>query len=297
MEAASNIRGFSSRLKAQRLSSTAARPTAVLELAPDDVVRIDPQPGASLALAALRQGRPAALSLLGLETREPIDLAPGRCYLCDRLQQLIVGGVAFTDLGFQRLPQQQEAPLLKAAAALSLVAANIVDGDAMVAGRAGGSVKLEVTRANRSATGLPQPLGEISDEFTIDRCSARAYQLKKGEFVQVIDVAGRQCSDFMAMNNSALEQGRERYIDSTTTRTLIGGAYPMPGLFDKFFDQDMKPLLALVQDTVGRHDTFALACTARGYEDRGFPGHVNCSDNISAAGDQLFLQFLDSAGR
>jgi len=60
--------------------------TAVLELAPDDVVRIDPQPGASLALAALRQGRPAALSLLGLETREPIDLAPGRCYLCDRLQ-------------------------------------------------------------------------------------------------------------------------------------------------------------------------------------------------------------------
>jgi len=112
---------------------------------------------------------------------------------------LIVGGVAFTDLGFQRLPQQQEAPLLKAAAALSLVAANIVDGDAMVAGRAGGSVKLEVTRANRSATGLPQPLGEISDEFTIDRCSARAYQLKKGEFVQVIDVAGRQCSDFIDM--------------------------------------------------------------------------------------------------
>ncbi|MEM6667406.1 MAG: glycine cleavage T C-terminal barrel domain-containing protein, partial [Pseudomonadota bacterium] len=26
-----------------------------------------------------------------------------------------------------------------------------------------------------------------------------------------------------------------------------------------------------------------LACTARGYEDRGFPGHVNCSDNISEA--------------
>ena len=47
---------------------------------------------------------------------------------------------------------------------------------------------------------------------------------------------------------------------------------PIPGLFDKFYDQDMQPLLAVMQDTVGRHDTFALACTARGYEERGFPG-------------------------
>ncbi|MEM7521973.1 MAG: DUF1989 domain-containing protein, partial [Pseudomonadota bacterium] len=38
-------------------------------------------------------------------------------------------------------------------------------------------------------------------------------------------------------------------------------------------------------DTCGRHDTFGMACTARGYEDRGFPGHVNCSDNISHAFD------------
>ena len=53
------------------------------------------------------------------------------------------------------------------------------------------------------------------------------------------------------------------------------------GFYDKFYDQDMRPLLSLEQDTVGRHDTFALACTARGYEEKGFPGHVNCSDNIS----------------
>lgn len=256
--------------------------TAVLELAPGDVLRIDAQAGAGLALAALQQGRPASLSLLGLAAQAPLDLSPARCYLCDRLQQLVAAGVGFAELEFQRL-QQQPAALLKAVESLSLVAANIVDGDAMVAGQAGGSVSLDVTRAARPATSLPQPLGEIRDEFTIDRCSARAYQLRQGEYVQVIDVAGRQCSDFMAMNSAALERGRECYIDSTITRTLMGGAYPMPGLFDKFFDQDMKPLLALVQDTVGRHDTFALACTARGYEDRGFPGHVNCSDNISAA--------------
>jgi aminomethyltransferase len=42
-------------------------------------------------------------------------------------------------------------------------------------------------------------------------------------------------------------------------------------------------MLRVLQDTCGRHDTFGMACTARGYEERGFPGHLNCSDNISYA--------------
>ena len=38
-----------------------------------------------------------------------------------------------------------------------------------------------------------------------------------------------------------------------------------------------------MRDTVGRHDTFALACTAKYYEDQGYPGHANCTDNFNAA--------------
>ena len=101
--------------------------------------------------------------------------------------------------------------------------------------------------------------------------------------MQVIDVQGQQCSDFMAFRTDGLMKGLEQRIDSTVTRTLVSGAYPTPGMFDKFYDSEMCPLLNVVQDTVGRHDTFALACTARGYEERGFPGHINCSDNISNA--------------
>ena len=130
---------------------------------------------------------------------------------------------------------------------------------------------------------LPDPLGKIVNECRIERGTAHAYQVKKGQFIQVIDVEGQQCSDFMAMRADALDAGTERYIDSTVSRTMARSAYPMPGLHDKFFDQDIRPLLAVRQDTVGRHDTFALACTARGYEERGFPGHINCSDNISDA--------------
>lgn len=130
---------------------------------------------------------------------------------------------------------------------------------------------------------LPDPLGKVVDEWRITRGTARAYAVKKGQFIQVIDVEGQQCSDFMAMRADTLDRGIERHIDSTVSRTMARSAYPRPGLHDKFFDQDIRPLLAVRQDTVGRHDTFALACTARGYEERGFPGHVNCSDNISEA--------------
>ncbi len=147
--------------------------------------------------------------------------------------------------------------------------------------------KVKVQKEEHSLPPLPDYIGQVKDEFLVNRATAKAYEIKKGECIQIIDFAGQQCSDFMAVNAHSLDQGKERYIDSTVTRSLVRGAYPMPGLFSKFFDQDFVPLLEVVQDTVGRHDTFGFACTAKGYEDRGFPGHVNCSDNIS----NVFLDY------
>lgn len=162
--------------------------------------------------------------------------------------------------------------------------------DRVCCGGMGGAASFDHVRSGSSLVLLPEPFGDVREEFTIPRGTARAYTLDEGEIVQVIDVEGQQCSDFMAMNARSLEQGLERHIDSTVTRSMVRGAYPMPGLFDKFYDQDMQPLLKLTQDTVGRHDTFALACTARGYEERGFFGHLNCSDNISRAYDSHGIQ-------
>jgi len=128
---------------------------------------------------------------------------------------------------------------------------------------------------------VPPPLAAPRIDVRIDRASALAYEVHAGEHVQIIDVAGRQCSDLVALHRGTLEAGLERDLDMTTTRSLVGRAYPGPGLHGKFFDVDMRPLLEVVQDTVGRHDTFALACNARYYEDAGYPGHVNCSDNFN----------------
>ncbi len=137
---------------------------------------------------------------------------------------------------------------------------------------------------------LPAPLGDLRLDLEVDRASAIAYEVKAGEYIQVIDVAGRQCSDFLAFDSRQLQRGVERGLDATTTRTLTGAAYPGPGLYSKFYDQDMRPLVEVVRDTVGRHDTFALACTAKYYEDMGYPGHVNCTDNFNAALDPYTIQ-------
>ncbi len=130
---------------------------------------------------------------------------------------------------------------------------------------------------------LPEPLAEPLAEFRVGIASALHYEVKAGEFIQIIDVEGRQCSDFLAFVRRDLDSGRINGLDSTTTRTLNGAAYPGPGLYGKFFSMDMQGLVEVVQDTVGRHDTFNLACTARYYEDMGYFGHANCSDNFNTA--------------
>ncbi|WP_219413993.1 DUF1989 domain-containing protein [Pseudonocardia nigra] len=128
---------------------------------------------------------------------------------------------------------------------------------------------------------LPDPLAEPVLDMRIDAATACSYQVREGQYIQIIDVEGRQCSDFLAFGARQLQEGMERGLDSTTTRYLMGNAYPQPGLFGKFFDQDAQPLAEIVRDTVGRHDSFGLACNAKYYEDMGYPGHVNCTDNFN----------------
>ena len=145
---------------------------------------------------------------------------------------------------------------------------------------------VEVHRACPTASvdvPLPAPLADVRLDLRVHRATALAFEVKAGETIQIIDIAGRQCSDFLAFDSRHLQRGVERGLDATATRTLMGAAYPAPGLYSKFYDQDLQPLVEVVRDTVGRHDTFALACTAKYYEDLGYPGHVNCSDNFNAA--------------
>ena len=132
---------------------------------------------------------------------------------------------------------------------------------------------------------LPGPLADPSQDFIVKRSTAATYQVAKGDFFQVVDVEGRQCSDFQCFSVADLDVGDDLCLDATITRSLMGASCPAPGLYSKFFNARMQPLAEVIQDTVGRHDTFNTACNARYYEEMGYPRHVNCTDNINGVLD------------
>ena len=43
---------------------------------------------------------------------------------------------------------------------------------------------------------IPSPLGIVVAEYRLEPGSAQAYPVVKGQYIQIIDVAGSQCSDF-----------------------------------------------------------------------------------------------------
>mgnify|MGYP000580133238 FL=1 len=147
-------------------------------------------------------------------------------------------------------------------------------------------ITLLVSRATPRLVGnfdLPDPLADPILDLRVKSATAESYFVKAGDYIQILDVDGRQCTDFQCFDARKLDRGIQHALDVTTSRTFMGHAYSMPGLHSKYYDQDWVPLVEVVQDTVGRHDAFAMACASKYYDDIGYPGHVNCSDNFNLA--------------
>ncbi len=246
-------------------------------------------------LAFAEDGR-EALSALGLQASSGANAIVRLLHDGSRESHHVTRGLAGRGVDCRHLPAAARlwpaatpagfSRELQASAALCVIVAAPGGSVAVDSQQRASELRLLIHRANPSGLWLPPlpaPLGEVIDEFTIHPGTARDYVVAAGQFIQVIDVAGRQCSDFVAFDRRGLDTGREIDLDPTVTRTLNGSAYPGPGLFSRFYDRDMQPMLEVVRDTVGRHDTFALACAARYYEAHGYFGHANCSDNISRA--------------
>ena len=144
-------------------------------------------------------------------------------------------------------------------------------------------LRVEIETTGPSTGIAPPPLAHPKLDLRIAAATASAFRVAAGDYIQIIDVDGKQCSDFLAFDAAALAESREFGLDPTVTRTLMGTANPGPGLHSKYFDARMTPLVEIVRDTVGRHDAFLLACSAKYYDDMGYPGHDNCTDNFNRA--------------
>ena len=128
----------------------------------------------------------------------------------------------------------------------------------------GSPLTVILQRANpgqRALFDLPDPLADTLQDIRVKSSTARAYHVKAGEYIQIIDVDGHQMTDFQCFSARKIDAGLQRPLDVTTSRTFMGHAYSMPGLHSKYFDQDFEPLVEVYQDTVGRHDAFAMACS------------------------------------
>ena len=139
---------------------------------------------------------------------------------------------------------------------------------------------MQVPSPTQSSAHYPDvsaPLGKVIAEYRIAAATAIAYRVQAGQYIQIIDVEGIQCSDFLAFAGD----NHSEALDSTVTRTLLNQTMPQAGLHSKYFSQAMRPLVEVIQDTCDRHDSFLLACTNQYYEDAGYPGHPSCSDNFN----------------
>lgn len=104
---------------------------------------------------------------------------------------------------------------------------------------------------------------------------AEAVELAEGELLQIIDVEGKQVADFVAFaTGDAGEWG-------STSVTRSANDNVMMTLGKEIYSNRRRPLLELLEDTVGRHDMLFACCDPIRYEKLGAPGHANCRQALA----------------
>ncbi|UGB33161.1 DUF1989 domain-containing protein [Metabacillus sp. B2-18] len=115
---------------------------------------------------------------------------------------------------------------------------------------------------------------------------ARSFLLKSGELLKVTDVEGKQVADFIAISFHK----KDEYLSTAHTRTMNSRLTVMKG--DQLYSNYRHPLLEILEDTVGVHDTLYPCCDPMRYKlDFGVENHRNCRDNFAQALEEYNLDY------
>jgi uncharacterized protein YcgI (DUF1989 family) len=102
-----------------------------------------------------------------------------------------------------------------------------------------------------------------------------AFEVRAGDIFALVDVEGQQAIDFVALNAHDLTET----VSGAETRREIGSLYIKKG--DVLFSSLGRPMLEIVEDTIGTHDFTIPACDpSRFAVDFDCPGHRNCLENM-----------------
>ena len=112
-------------------------------------------------------------------------------------------------------------------------------------------------------------------EYLVNGGFGLGFTATSGQFVTIVDLEGAQAGDFVAINQNNLKEG----ISSVRTRRHLRSLFF--GIGDTLLRNYDNPMLKVVLDTIGVHDSTVPACDPTRYSvDFGVPGHRNCLENL-----------------
>jgi hypothetical protein len=106
--------------------------------------------------------------------------------------------------------------------------------------------------------------------------SGAAFRLRRGQLLRVIDPQGEQVSDLFAF----AEQDRACWLSSGRSLDYAGKIYLTTG--DILYSNDSRPMLTIVDDTVGHHDFLLTPCSQEMFEIlyKHRDHHPSCFENL-----------------
>ena len=116
---------------------------------------------------------------------------------------------------------------------------------------------------------------ELVNEVMVPGGHGRAVVAEAGDLITIIDVKGQQALDFVALAARDLDEA----LSGVETRRALRSLYVKVG--DILVSSRGRPMLEIVEDSIGVHDYSIPACDPTRYAvDFGCPGHRNCLDNM-----------------
>lgn len=118
----------------------------------------------------------------------------------------------------------------------------------------------------------------LKERVVIPPYSGRSVEVLAGEELCIIDVEGKQVSDFICFNRDDLDE----HVSPVHMRSSLSSIRLKVG--DYLYSNYREHMMQLIEDTVGKHDFFFPACDYYRYKiDFGVENHPNCHDNLVQA--------------
>jgi uncharacterized protein YcgI (DUF1989 family) len=128
-------------------------------------------------------------------------------------------------------------------------------------------------------------LKNLVKEIRVPGAHAKAFEMRKGQFLAIVDVEVKQVADFIAFNKN----NHHENLSPAHTRTSLLSLKFSVG--DELRSNFRNPMFEIIEDTIGTHDLLFAACDERRYlVDYGVKEHRSCVANFEEVLESYGIQ-------